>query len=100
MAASKNKVGGVPLEILACPNTARSAPQRDAFRIPSVRTWVSLFAKQSVDDDKSSIAQLFGPIRQVMVRGIKNVDQLFVLTMAGYNLMRMRTLAAVRPLAE
>lgn len=34
-----------------------------------------------------------------MVRGTKKVDQLFVLTMAAYNLVHMRTLAEVRPLA-
>jgi transposase len=44
-------------------------------------------------------AKFVGPIRQVMVRGIKTVDQLFVLTMAAYNLVRMRTLAQLRPLA-
>jgi len=44
-------------------------------------------------------AKFVGPIRQVMVRGIKKVDQLFVLTMAAYNLVRMRTLAEVRPVA-
>lgn len=37
-------------------------------------------------------AKLIGPIRQVMVRGLKKVDQLFVLTMTAYNLTRMRTL--------
>ena len=42
-------------------------------------------------------AKFIGPIRQVMVRGIKKVDQLFVLTMAAYNLVRMRTLAELRP---
>jgi transposase len=42
-------------------------------------------------------AKFVGPIRQVMVRGIKKVDQLFVLTMAAYNLVRMRTLAELRP---
>jgi hypothetical protein len=31
-------------------------------------------------------------MRQVMVRGLERVDQMFVLTMAGYNLVRMRTL--------
>lgn len=31
-----------------------------------------------------------------MVRGIKKVDQLFVLTMAAYDLVRMRNLAEVR----
>ena len=44
-------------------------------------------------------AKFVGPIRQVMVRGIKKVDQLFVLTMAAYNLTRMRTLAELRPMA-
>jgi hypothetical protein len=44
-------------------------------------------------------AKFVGPIRQVMVRGIEKVDQLFVLTMAAYNLTRMRTLAELRPVA-
>jgi transposase len=44
-------------------------------------------------------AKLIGPIRQVMVRGIKKVDQLFVLTMAVYNLVRMRTLGEIRQAA-
>lgn len=44
-------------------------------------------------------AKFVGPIRQVMVRGIRKVDQLFVMTMAVYNLVRMRTLAEVRPMA-
>jgi hypothetical protein len=35
-------------------------------------------------------------MRQVMVRGLKRVDQTFVLTMAAYNLVRMRTLAEFR----
>jgi ABC-type glycerol-3-phosphate transport system permease component len=39
---------------------------------------------------------LIGPIRQVMVRGIKKVGQVFVMTMAAYNLVRMRTLGQVR----
>jgi transposase len=37
-------------------------------------------------------------MRQVLVRGLKKVDQMFVLTMAAFNLTRLRTLAAqVRP---
>lgn len=43
-------------------------------------------------------AKFIGPIRQVMVRGLEKVDQLFVLTMAAYNLTRMRSLGAIRPL--
>jgi transposase len=38
-----------------------------------------------------------GPIRQVMVRGLAKVDQVFTLTMAAYNLTRLRGLAGVRP---
>lgn len=41
-------------------------------------------------------AKFIGPIRQVMVRGIKKVDQVFMMAMAAYNLVRMRTLAQVR----
>lgn len=44
--------------------------------------------------------KLIGPIRQVMVRGLKKVDQLFVLTMAAYNLTRMRTLGQIRLKAQ
>ena len=42
-------------------------------------------------------AKSAGRIRQVMVRGVKKVGQLFVLAMAAYNLTRMRTLAEIRP---
>ena len=41
-------------------------------------------------------AKTVGSIRQVMVRGIDRVDQMFVLTMATYNLVRMRTLGQIR----
>ena len=41
-------------------------------------------------------AKTIGPVRQVMVRGLKKVDQLFVLTIAAYNLTRMRTLGKIR----
>ena len=42
-------------------------------------------------------AKTVGRIRQVMVRGLERVDQMFVLTMAAYNLTRMRTLGQIRP---
>jgi hypothetical protein len=32
-----------------------------------------------------------------MVRGLEKVDQLFTLTMAAYNLTRLRSLGALRP---
>ena len=38
-----------------------------------------------------------GRIRQVMARGLKRVDQMFVLSMAAYNLVRMRSLGQIRP---
>ena len=41
-------------------------------------------------------AKAVGNIRQVMVRGLDKVDQMFVLTMAAYNLTRMRTLGQIR----
>ena len=41
-------------------------------------------------------AKTVGRIRQVMVRGLERVDQMFVLTMAAYNLVRMRTLGQIR----
>jgi capsid protein len=42
-------------------------------------------------------AKTVGRMRQVMVRGLKRVDQMFVLNMAAYNLVRMRSLGQVRP---
>ena len=41
--------------------------------------------------------KLIGPIRQVMVQGLDKVDQLLTITMAAYNLTRLRTLAQLRP---
>lgn len=35
-------------------------------------------------------------MRQVLVGGLKKVDQMFVLTMGAYNLTRLRTLGQVR----
>jgi hypothetical protein len=55
--------------------------------------------KHAFSEQGSGWAKFVDPIRQVMVRGIKKVDQLFVLTMAAYNLVPMRTLGKVRPVA-
>lgn len=41
-------------------------------------------------------AKAVGRIRQAMVRGLEKVDQMFVLNMAAYNLVRMRTLGQLR----
>jgi transposase len=42
-------------------------------------------------------AKQIGRMRQVMVRGLAKVNQQFKLTLAAYNLTRLRTLAAVYP---
>lgn len=41
-------------------------------------------------------AKTVGHIRQVLVRGLEKVDQMFVLTMTAYNLTRLHTLGQVR----
>ncbi|MBZ8139659.1 IS5/IS1182 family transposase [Rubrivivax gelatinosus] len=41
--------------------------------------------------------KVVGSIRQVMVQGLDKIDQLLTLTMAAYNLTRLRTLAQMRP---
>lgn len=41
--------------------------------------------------------KLIGPIRQVMVQGQDKINQLLTLTMAAYNLTRLRNLAQLRP---
>ncbi len=49
---------------------------------------VSLYRSKSASSSHGfGSAKLVGPIHQVMVRGLKKVDQLFVLTMATYNLI-------------
>ncbi|MDE2419010.1 MAG: transposase [Burkholderiales bacterium] len=52
--------------------------------------------KRKLIEQGAGWAKLVDPIRQVMVRGLKKLDQLFVLTMAAYDLTRMRTLGQVR----
>lgn len=44
-------------------------------------------------------AKLTGPIRQVKLRGLKRVDWFYRLAIVGYNLVRMRRLIAIEPLA-
>ena len=41
-------------------------------------------------------AKTVGRMRQVIVRGLEKVEQMFVLTMSAYNLTRLRTLGSVR----
>ena len=41
--------------------------------------------------------KVIGQLRQVMVRGLERVDQVLTMTMAAYNLTRLRSLAKLRP---
>jgi len=68
----------VPDAIAATPEYAISMHKRK--RIEQVFGW----------------AKTIGRMRQVMVRGLQRVDQMFVLTMTAYNLTRMRTLEKIR----
>ena len=86
-------------------NTSCDVFRRFRLRTPSsaVPDAIAQAAGYAVSQQKRKlIEQGFGwaktvePIRQVMVRGLKKVDQLFVLTMAAYNLTRMRTLEQIR----
>ena len=52
--------------------------------------------KRKIIEQGFGWAKTVGRIRQVMVRGLERVDQLFVLTMAAYNLTHMRTLEKIR----
>ena len=52
--------------------------------------------KRKLIEQRFGWAKTVGCMRQVMVRGLDKVDQMFVLTMSAYNLTRLRTLGSVR----
>jgi len=64
--------------------------------LPALRATRSPSKSANSSEQGFGWAKFVGPIRQVMVRGLHKVDQLFVLTMTAYNLTRMRTLDAIR----
>jgi transposase len=95
------------IEALHCMKVTPHVAQNKAGRRSAVADEIARSEGYAISQRKRKLieqgfgwAKFVGPIRQVMVRGIKKVDQLFVLTMAAYNLVRMRTLAEVRPLAR
>ena len=45
-------------------------------------------------------SKLDGPLRQVKLRGLKRVDWFYRLTIAAYNLVRMRRLIPIQALAS
>ena len=76
--------------------TPRAGVRPCPRRLPRQR--VTLFRRKSESCIEQGFgwAKTVGGIRQVMVRGLERVDQMFVLTMAAYNLTRMRTLEQIR----
>jgi transposase len=82
------------------PHVAQNTSQRSSAvpqHIAASDGYVISQQKRKLIEQGFGWAKLVGPIRQVMVRGLKRVAQLFVLTMAAYNLTRMRTLGQIRP---
>ncbi len=75
---TSNRASAVPDEIAASPGYAVSQQKRKLI------------------EQGFGWGKLIGPIRQVMVRGVKKVEQVFMLTMTTYNLVRMRTLGQIR----
>jgi transposase len=88
------------LEMNVTPHVAQNTSNRRSAVPDSIAVtedYVQSQRKRKLIEQGFGWAKYVGPIRQVMLRGIKKVDQLFVMTMAVYNLVRMRTLAELRP---
>jgi len=88
------------LEIKITPHVAQNKSGRQS----AVPEAIAQSAGYAVSQQKRKLieqgfgwAKTVGGMRQVMVRGLKKVDQMFVLTMAAYNLIRMRTLGQIHP---
>jgi hypothetical protein len=64
--------------------------------VAQIEGYAMLERKRKLIGQGFGCAKSVDGVQQVMVRGLKRVDQMFVLTMAAYNLVRMRTLAEVR----
>lgn len=81
VAQNMNRIGGSAIDGRTTRHPGYEVSQRKRKRIEQCFGW----------------GRLIGPIRQVMVQGLDKVDQLLTLTMAAYNLTRLRTLAQLRP---
>jgi transposase len=88
------------IEMHVVPHLARNQSGRRSAvsdEIAGTQDYARSLQKRKLIEQGFGWAKFVGAMRQVMVRGLKKVDQLFVLTMAAYNLTRMRTLGRVRP---
>jgi len=88
------------LEMKVTPHVA----QNTSGRCSAVPDAIACSAGYAVSQQKRKLIEqgfgwikTVGRMRQVMVRGLKKVDQMFVLSMAAYNLVRMRSLGQIRP---
>jgi transposase len=87
------------MQMKVLPHVAQNTSGRSSAvpdHIAATEGYVISQQKRKLIEQGFGWAKFIGPIRQVMVRGLKRVDQLFVLTMAAYNLTRMRTLEQIR----
>ena len=81
VAQNLNRNGGSAIDARTTRHPGYEISQRKRKRIEQCFGW----------------GKVIGPMRQVMVQGLDKVDQLLTLTMAAYNLTRLRTLAQLRP---
>jgi transposase len=81
VAQNTNRIGGSAIDARTTRHVGYEISQRKRKRIEQCFGW----------------GKMIGPIGQVMVQGLDKVDQLLTLTMAAYNLTRLRTLDDLRP---
>ena len=88
------------LEMKVTPHVAQNTSGRRSA-VPDAIACSSGYAvsqqKRKLIEQGFGWVKTVGRMRQVMVRGLKRVDQMFVLSMAAYNLVRMRSLGQIRP---
>lgn len=91
------------LEMKVTPHVAQNTSGRSSA-VPEAIAQTQGYAvsqqKRKLIEQGFGWAKTVGRIRQVMVRGLERVDLVFVLTMAAYNLTRMRTLGQMRLLGQ
>jgi len=87
------------LEMKVTPHVAQNTSGRRSA-VPDAIACSSGYAvsqqKRKLIEQGFGWVKTVGRMRQVMVRGLKRVDQMFVLGMAAYNLVRMRSLGQIR----
>ena len=91
------------IEMKVTPHVAQNTSGRSSAvpdEIAQTKGYAVSQQKRKLIEQGFGWAKTVGRIRQVMVRGLERVDQVFVLTMAAYNLTRMRTLGEMRLLGR